>query len=317
MLEGCRLGREMFMTPEHAFLDSIWEDLDDDATKLIFADWLEEQEDWRGQLLRWQVERNQHGFWTPVFKQLRDQIDGRLLARGDDWLEPLANYHRGIRYSDGTGLLWLKTTPERLARLPEPRTSEGVHRWVTEASLESPSLNDVLTALERGPQVRVFVNFTRRAPAKVGQRLASAAGVERLRSLDLTFGNLEARDLEFLLAAPTLEGVQYLFFGFAHGASGVPAALLTAHHLTNLRGLDLSKCGLKDRELELLCRAPALEGLTALYLEQNHFSSVGLEALITSRYLQKLRILDLRSCHLSTDWPAVAALRQRFPFVTL
>jgi uncharacterized protein (TIGR02996 family) len=301
------------MTPEHAFLDSIWEDLDDDATKLIFADWLEEQEDWRGQLLRWQVERNQHGFWTREFKGLNRKILDHLLELGDTWLQPLEQYQE-IRYSDGTGLLWLRMAPDDLAKLPEPRTSEGVHRWITEVSLEGRYLNDVLKALERGPHVRLFLNFAHRTPDNVGQRLAASPALERVRSLDLTYGELHSKDLETLLASPRLEPLQYLFLGFSSGVVAVPQALAAATHLVNLRGLDLCACHLRDEALDHLSRAPALDGLTALYLERNQFGVPGLESLTASRHLDGLRILDLRSCGISADWPAAVALRQRFPF---
>lgn len=305
------------MTPEHAFLDSIWEDLDDDATKLIFADWLEEQEDWRGQLLRLQVERNQHGFWTSRFKGLHGRIGELLQERGADWLRPLGLERHQVRYSDGTGLLWLFLAPQAFARLSEPRHSEGVQRWVTEVSLTGKYLNDLLTALERGPTVRVFVNLSGEAPQQVGRKLANCRGLDRLRSLDLTYSRLAPRDLETLLAAPALEGLQYLFLGYSTGTSGVPAALVQARHLTHLRGLDLSRGHLTDSELERLGRASCLAGLRALYLEQNQFTPRGLDCLLTSPHLNNLRVLDLRECHLNYEWPILDALRQRFPALSL
>jgi uncharacterized protein (TIGR02996 family) len=47
----------MFPSPEMAFLHAIQANLDDPTPKLVYADWLEEREDPRGQLLRTEVER--------------------------------------------------------------------------------------------------------------------------------------------------------------------------------------------------------------------------------------------------------------------
>ncbi len=303
------------MTPEHAFLDSIWENLDDDDTKLIFADWLEERDDWRSSLLRWQFERNRHGFWTPEFKSHQGQIAAHLRQHGGGWLRPLSDHE--VQYSDGTGLLWLTMTPTDLLQLPEPRSSEGVHRWVTEVSLSGRYIADLITALEKGPEVRLFLNFARSGTTTVARRLAEARGLERVRSLDLTYCGHARSDLEVLFNAPGLASLQYLFFGFCRGVEAALPALAQARHLTNLRGLDLARCSLRDPHLVDLARAPALEGLTALYLDDNHFGPEGIDALVASPRLKRLRILDLRKCGFGADSPIAEPLRQRFPFVTL
>ena len=303
------------MTPEHGFLDSIWEDLDDDATKLIFSDWLDERDDWRAEILRWQVERNRHGFWTRPYKQLHTQIISLLYERGKDWVTPLSRYT--VRYSDGTGLLWLRMPPSAFAKLAEPRTSEGVHRWVTEVSLDGGKIASVLTALDRGPDVRIFLNFSRTSSNDIGTSLVSSPNLRRVRSLDFTFSNLHARDLRTLLHSSALSPLQYLFFGFSDGVSEVPNLLAEANQLTNLRGLDLAQCGLKDADLEKLARAPALGGLTALYLERNRFGVRGVSALVESRVLKNLRVLDLRSCGLKETDVAGKLVREHFPFATI
>lgn len=303
------------MTPEHAFLDSIWEDLDDDATKLIFADWLEDQDDWRSPMLRWQVERNRHGFWTSTFKELHGRLSQHLFTQGGEWLAPLKKYT--IRYSDGTGLLWLKMHPSEFTRLPEPRTSEGVHRWITEVSLEGSYLVDTLIVLDQGPQVRLFLNFSRVNQPSLLPRLAEARGLHRVRSLDLTFGSHASSELRQLVRSPGLANLQYLFLGYGSAKHEMIPYLVRATHLTNLRGLDLASSGLKDPHLIELVGSPILRGLTALYLEGNQFTRKGIEELIASPHLGKLAVLDLRGCKLDPSAPYVAPLRQRFPFVTL
>src|SRR5262249_13070706 len=46
------------MTPEQAFLEEIWDNPDDDLPRLIYADWLEERGDARGEFIRLPGELN-------------------------------------------------------------------------------------------------------------------------------------------------------------------------------------------------------------------------------------------------------------------
>jgi uncharacterized protein (TIGR02996 family) len=61
-------GDELFAKPERAFLHAIHANVEDATPKLVYADWLEERSDPRGQLLRTEVERlNKEGprrMWT-------------------------------------------------------------------------------------------------------------------------------------------------------------------------------------------------------------------------------------------------------------
>lgn len=62
------------MTTERAFLTAILERPDDDATKLVYADWLEEQGDPRGEYLRLMVRMRQERIVTPEQRQRYDEL---------------------------------------------------------------------------------------------------------------------------------------------------------------------------------------------------------------------------------------------------
>src|SRR5436190_2015217 len=67
------------MSTEDAFLDALLADPSDFETRLIFADWLEERGDPRGEFLRVQTELAR---WVPDHrrrKELRDDTFGELL----------------------------------------------------------------------------------------------------------------------------------------------------------------------------------------------------------------------------------------------
>jgi uncharacterized protein (TIGR02996 family) len=66
------------MTEERAFLMAILERPDDDNTKLVYADWLEEQGDPRCEFLRWMVKVRQERFITPKQRQRHNELSAEL-----------------------------------------------------------------------------------------------------------------------------------------------------------------------------------------------------------------------------------------------
>lgn len=79
------------MTHEEAFIQAICENPDDDAPRLMYADWLEERGDPRGEFIRVQMKIAEKGFYsdgTPCAYQrcqeLRQQ-ERILLSKGNDY----------------------------------------------------------------------------------------------------------------------------------------------------------------------------------------------------------------------------------------
>src|SRR5271166_3055191 len=66
------------MTEERAFLTAILERPDDDATKLVYADWLEEQGDLRGEYLRLMMKMRQERVVTPEQRQRHNELSAKL-----------------------------------------------------------------------------------------------------------------------------------------------------------------------------------------------------------------------------------------------
>lgn len=82
------------MNDERGFLAAILEQPDDDTTKLIYADWLEEQDDPRAEYLRLMVQVRQERVITPEQRQRHEELTAEL-ARLDaehrqDWETALA-----------------------------------------------------------------------------------------------------------------------------------------------------------------------------------------------------------------------------------
>jgi len=66
------------MTEERAFLTAILERPDDDTTKLVYADWLEEQGDPRGAYLRLMMKVRQERIVTPKQRQRHKELPAEL-----------------------------------------------------------------------------------------------------------------------------------------------------------------------------------------------------------------------------------------------
>jgi uncharacterized protein (TIGR02996 family) len=66
------------MTDERAFLAAILEQPDDDARKLIYADWLEERGDPRGEYVRLMMKVRQERVVTPEQRQRHQELSGEL-----------------------------------------------------------------------------------------------------------------------------------------------------------------------------------------------------------------------------------------------
>jgi uncharacterized protein (TIGR02996 family) len=75
-------GRSDIMNDERAFLTAILERPDDDATKLVYADWLEEQGDPRGEYLRLMMKMRQERGVTPEQRQRHTDLSAKMTDLG-------------------------------------------------------------------------------------------------------------------------------------------------------------------------------------------------------------------------------------------
>src|SRR5262249_1393667 len=73
------------MTDEAAFLRSILDDPDDEANRLVYADWLEERGDPRAELIRLQLDTDRQAREYPGLDDWHWGTCRPLLFRGGDW----------------------------------------------------------------------------------------------------------------------------------------------------------------------------------------------------------------------------------------
>jgi len=77
------------MSPHDAFLQDIVDDPDDDTVRLIYADWLTEQDDPRGEFIRVQIQLESLRPGEPHWCELNQRQQDLLQAHQEEWGRPL------------------------------------------------------------------------------------------------------------------------------------------------------------------------------------------------------------------------------------
>jgi uncharacterized protein (TIGR02996 family) len=339
------------MMEEQGLLAAIAEAPDDDAPRLVYADWLLGRGDPRGELIQLQCRLAA----TPDDERRRAMrvVENKLLdAHADTWTAPLR-----------------AALPAPLPGHLDPTRFTFVRGFVEEARLGLDALPHLAALIERAPLLRglelvpappgsLFVKAPR---PRLGDALGSAV-FARLRSLalvlpgggdELAFAVAEAamlRQLRTLRIGASVWGEQAMYFqgteaelvlgdagavalaGSPHLAGlehldlasnriGVPGLHAIARGAWRLRSLVLSHNALalspaEDRSpLADALAGPALATLESLGLDAIPLSPHDVTALVASPTLAQLRELDLERCQIGAA--GVAALCEAFALPAL
>ncbi|MCI0455434.1 MAG: TIGR02996 domain-containing protein [Gemmataceae bacterium] len=294
------------MTDEADFLQNILDNPDEDANRLVYADWLEERGDPRAELIRLQVESD---------RQEQEQLGL------DDW-------HWGIcRATIMGGGDW---GSYRSSWLCVRRDLPAVSGEVPDSADRVRSLLDEHGEELAGP-VLPFVQYygfrrglLERAVVSLGGLLEHGETLfRRAPILDLTVTDWEDSpdELAEALSLPALARLTHLHLPGKHTAGAAVAGVLArATHLKRLTSLWLELAGIDSKGLELLANSPHLRSLTELHLEYSRIGLKGLKALTESRYLTRLRHLYLggnserrigfgvAGARVLADWPRLKGL---------
>lgn len=273
------------MTHEEAFIQAIRETPNDDAPRLIYADWLEEhgQAD-RAEFIRVQCRLAGLTEADPEQSILLARAERLLREHWDEWVGPL----RAIvgswcsRYGEG----WMR----------EKYHSDGLRRFqrgfVDLLALEA---EDFLRNVEHLKRLVPLRELRLWGVGRCADRLAkepALAGLSVLSFTDYYHAPLTAGGAEALARCPYLRGLSALYLGKnSLGDDGVEA-LARAPWLIHVTVLDLSDNGLSDRALRALAESPYLVSLRTLYLQKNYFSEAGLDALAANPNLRCLTRRD-------------------------
>src|SRR5438552_1092015 len=251
------------MHSDHAaFLRAIRAAPDDDLPRLIFADYLDEQGDPRGEFIRIQIERPRLPRDDPRRAGLKAREDELLHRHGEEWEGPLAAVvsHAVFRRGFIDDVLVMAE-----AFLAHART---LFDWAPIRTVKLRGTFRYVGAILKRPE------------------LAGLSG------LGLCFDHLDSRAAALLAACRHLAGLKRLNLnGNPIGDEGV-ACLGTSTHLTGLEALHLEHCGLGPAAVGRLA-ASRLTRLRALDLSENLLGDGGVARLATAPFLSRFTALDL------------------------
>jgi uncharacterized protein (TIGR02996 family) len=319
------------MSERDPFLDAVLAEPEDDAVRLIYADWLEERGDPRGPFVRAQVRLAGLPEDDPARPDLDEQARDLLREHEEEWAAGLPGkaaaweFRRGfverLTLTDEAllehGDFFGKTLPlrgltlttsgrlDRVADLPLLHRIEALSlpgtagNWPWErtgvchfgALVASPYL---------GRLRDLSVTDGGMSPANL-QLLAESPVLPRLRRLDLSRNTGVGPSSGRLLAVSALSGLEELLLSDTRVGLPGTTALLGSRHLTRLRRLELARADLRESQ-GALARALASwivwPRLAALDLGQCYGAGEPLRAFLRSGRASGLRELRLGNCEL-------------------
>lgn len=265
------------------FFQAILDHPDDDELRLVFADWLDEQGDPRGEFIRLQI----------MLAQL-DEDDPRRLVVVDRLLE-----FDHLRRPD-----WQ----------PPPRS--GI-RW---GNLKRGLVQDVTIDVWEGFlahahelfQLAPIRTLHLRFPIEIDEmeQFAAWEGLRRLKALHISFNQLGDLGTEILVRSPYLDRLLLLDLRDNRIFEAGGRAIAASPYLQSLRILDLRDNRLRDNGTIALSLSPYLKSLIDLNLIENQIGDAGAEALAASPYLGGVQSLKLADNRIFVG--GIEALRARF-----
>jgi uncharacterized protein (TIGR02996 family) len=253
------------MNEQQAFLQAILETPDDDAPRLVYADWLEDhQQSERAEFIRVQCQLEKMDADEEQRSELKWRESELLRLHGEAWGKPFVKFTRRIEFLRGfvgrmtlTAEKFLKSAGDIFARVPLRRLR----------LLQVESKSDELAVFEP---------------------------LSRLRALDVHSCRLgQARTVK-LMGCPHLVNLEELNLGHVHTRLSGARAVCNSPHLRQLRTLNLEHNLLDDSIADLLADSRSVRQLGRLSLAGNQISGSGVESLGRTEHLRGLTDLDLR-----------------------
>jgi uncharacterized protein (TIGR02996 family) len=297
------------MSSHEAFLADVIENPDDDAPRLVYADWLDEHgESERGELIRVQCRLARLGDADPARAELERQERELLEAHGAEWAEPLRRLVQEFQYRRGfveaVEVLGSAGIGRRLRRAMELAPVRSLRLF--KVGEEMAELTGVGPCLRRLGELYVYAEDGAVAPIQLfGKR--RLAGLTSFL-LDCDDGEIEPDDVTDLFEVGVLPRLErlglHLGYAEADEDADVLAELIEAEQFVSLRTLHLPFFALAEYAVAL-GSCPALSALEELGLRDCSATEEGWRGLLWSQALGGLRRLALGGILVRTGREAV------------
>lgn len=310
-----------------AFLEQITANVDDDATRLVFSDWLEEQgEHERAEFIRVQVQRASLPAWDAAQVGLKIREQELLKKHGESWLKEMPEipgvrwegFRRGIvAVVSFVNFDAMRTSahacraiaPIEAVRVPWPRRRESTENVpqiaeLRELTLPGKPYGSETSRLANSPQLATLrVLKALGLNAKDLGRLAASPHLKKLRTLCLTSNGVGTAGVESLTKAATLTKLQTLDLtgpGYYESYYDNPLIDLAGMEmladwkgLKSIRSLSLSGSDVRSEGLRRLLQSPHAAGLKALSLRSGRLGGAAMAEFADANKKLRLESLDL------------------------
>jgi uncharacterized protein (TIGR02996 family) len=281
-----------------AFTQAILEDPNEDAHRLVFADWLDDQGDSeRAEFIRVQVEKARWPQGHPQTRALAVREAALLERNRSAWAAGVADLV--IRYTFCRGFI----EEISLSAVQFLRRGKEILRLAPIRRVHLRSLQELMSLLHDRTHARELsrlllavreLDFSWEHLHDVtGQALLSLPELPQPRALYLPHCSLSAAGFERLADCPVLDQVTML--AVSAGAAGPEGlqALLHSPRLGQLTHLGLANARLGDRGIGVLAGSPLLPRLRRLSLGHDGLGEPGVRTLVKALAGAPLESLDL------------------------
>jgi uncharacterized protein (TIGR02996 family) len=254
---------------DDAFLRASIENPDDDGLRLMYADWLEERGDPRGEFIRVQVALAGMPEHDPRRGELEARERALLKGHRDEWLGPLRELAEDQQFHPG---------------------AQFCRGFVAELTVKASVFLEEAERLFRSAPVRRVCLLN---AGDLVWQLANCPFLARLTGLGFWFSPIDVTGLQFLLASPYFGKLKELeLVGADFGLAGV-RALAGWSSLARLTKLDLGATHVSDDAVEALAASPYVRNLQWLGLSNNSVGVAGARTIASSPQFANLTGLEL------------------------
>ena len=211
------------MTEAETFLVDIWENPEDDTPRLVYADWLMDRDDPRGEFIALQCELETRSIKDPSHARLRRRELALLREHREEWLGDLADARAPLTFRRGF-LDEVEMTGERFLY------------WL-------PSL------WRAGPLTSIRL---KRCSIGYLQTICSCKEIRSLRTLDLSYSYLNDLSVEILARSPHFKDLKTLNLSHNFIRSSGALMLVQSENFSSLKRLDLRSNQFNREALEQL-----------------------------------------------------------------
>jgi uncharacterized protein (TIGR02996 family) len=314
------------MKEDNSFVLNIRANPDDETARLIYADYLEERGDPRGELIRVQCELGWLAIDDPLLPEMTAREDELLAEYGEEWLAPL----RALGAVGVTTRCFRRGLIERVVISAADFAARAEAICRAEPALNAVQLKNVSAGIEELAAARFPIQIRSLDLSGNGLQdsdtrlLKKGRWIEQIEDLNLAFNKLGDGTELFAVPWPRLRRLSLARAGVTIGVlskagmpalqclslklnalgSGLRTTLFYWPHFRQIEELDLAATELVAEDVEALASPGILPLLRKLNLRSNRIGLAGMRA-VAERRDWNLTLLDLRN-----NLPSAVELRR-------